>query len=464
MHTLIILEKGAITMNQSEVTFRGTINLQFDNGGSRTKILPEQIVYILIEHDYIRNVLPVIYVCVSVYSSMYQQIIVNKDTARMYLEISCDNVLSSTSVATTSLSGLYTYILNVVNQNPVQSLNNATAGLDSSYQTITLALFSADNVATARKSFNDIYKQIDTSTLIGIALEGTNCLVEPLENNLQFDQFIVPPQQTRYRFLKYIFDYAPFYNTYFRYFIDDDKSYLLSQKGTAFTSRDNTVSVVIDEATTMSVLSNGIQKSMNGIELTIPSTSARYTVQNDLLSNTLNTIVAYNDQTEVLSSYKLNTNSSTDGLGDKKMYVRSMSGNTIKNSLEQSYLTIEILKNNIDGSTFTPEKQYIIRNYGDYRKYDGTFLLAYKRSFYKGKDGGFITSCNLGFNAISSNEPYNAASNVKTGLAQSSGDGWNSSKEAALTNNAMSRSHRNNIDPATGLVYGRTGNTSVEDD
>ena len=58
---------------------------------------------------------------------------------------------------------------------------------------------------------------------------------------------------------------------------------------------------------------------------------------------------------------------------------------------------------------------------GDYSKYNGNYLLSYKRVFYATQDDGFKATCNVGFVPISSIEPLGVydTSSAKKSLAVS---------------------------------------------
>ena len=80
--------------------------------------------------------------------------------------------------------------------------------------------------------------------------------------------------------------------------------------------------------------------------------------------------------------------------------------------LNEEFRSVEIMKENIDGSVFTIEKEYSISGNGEYSKFDGNFLLIYKRTFYRFNDDTCTISCNLGFKPSSDNESAHSSTNT----------------------------------------------------
>jgi hypothetical protein len=114
------------------------------------------------------------------------------------------------------------------------------------------------------------------------------------------------------------------------------------------------------------------------------------------------------------------------------MFVRSRFGNTVKNEIDSNDFIVEVVKQNIDGSIFTPDKKYSIAGDGASAKFDGGYLLAYKKVLFKSKDGEYIITSKFGFKPTSSNETAHRSSS--------------SSSNGATSGSAMKSSTANNYD------------------
>jgi hypothetical protein len=64
--------------------------------------------------------------------------------------------------------------------------------------------------------------------------------------------------------------------------------------------------------------------------------------------------------------------------------------------MEQENVLVEISKSQVDGYSFTPNKVYIVNNFGNYSKYNGKYIISGKKEYYRVTAGGdFVTSCYL---------------------------------------------------------------------
>ena len=383
--------------------YKGNVDLQFQYGEGKKKeritIPNEQIIYMMIEENYTDRVLPVVYISIAVNNEIYNKIIDLKDSAHFYLNVSATDVISFNSVGMESFRGLFKYIPETTNVDFGATLNKSdNPTLDTSYRAINIGLVSEDQTETLRRSFNAIYKNIDSNTLVGIALQGLkNVVVEPLENNIKYDQIIIPPVSSIYKFLEYVYDKDAFYNTQFRFFMGFNKTYLLSHRGTAFTTGINTVILNVKDVTSNASLIAGITKKNSSYYVYLSAMDVKYATNDQAASQIVNNVVAYDDTVETTS---LDLNNNGDG---RTRFVRTEYGNVVKNEIDSSNVIIEVVNDNMDGSIFTPEKRYCFVADGYNSKYNGIYTLYYKKTFYKSVDGTYNIVCSLAFKSVSTN-------------------------------------------------------------
>lgn len=385
--------------------YNATIELAFDYNNTRVKIPSERIVYVLIESDYENEVLPIIYVTMAVDSKLYTNIIKYKQSAKFYMSIKKTNKHSTIGISKEILSGSFSYIPSANNPNYTEELIPDTDG--NSYRRIMIGLVSIELTNKLRKSFNSIENDTDAETLIAMALDGTNCIVEKPTYNDYYKSILIPPIASRYKLLEFIFDRNAFYDTNFRYFMDFEKSYLTSKRGNAIDAGDgslNSVIVDIRSVTEDEAYYEGIEIRNNAYYIYINPSNSNV-ILNEGTEKVANQLVAIDDDAPV--QYMDLEINKTDGSEEKRVFVRSDNAALIKNELETNTIIVEVLKQNIDGSIFTPDKCITVNNYGEYSKYNGKYLMIYKREFFKCVAGEFVMSCNVGLKRVNNIEPSN---------------------------------------------------------
>ena len=217
-------------MATARQSYGASIELAFNYNGDRERINPRKIVYVMIESDYENNQTPIIYVSLSVDIALYGKILKYKNEATFYLSINKSNLNSRNSLNKNHIEGNFAYIPSNTNENYQKELETQeSTSAQSSYKNILIGLISVELNNILRKCFNSVYKDVDTETLLGIALNDTNYVVESPKYNTVYKQLLVPPLTSRYKFIDYIFSLDPFYDSRFRFFIDFDKTYLTSK-------------------------------------------------------------------------------------------------------------------------------------------------------------------------------------------------------------------------------------------
>lgn len=401
-------------VNTARQAYNASVTLAFDYKEKRINIQQEKIAYIMIEHDYENQVLPIIYISLAVNNNLYNNIIKYKDTAKFYLDIQKTNKQSKSSFGKSIISGSFSYIPSTTNPNFRQDLYDNTTLEDSSYRRIMIGLVSIELTNRLRKTFNGIYYDIDQKTLIALALEGTNCVIENIPYNKKYESVLVPPINSRYKMLEFIFNKDNFFDTNFRYFMDFEKSYLVSKCGNYTNAKDGQLdSVIIDikALTDRESMYDGISVKNGSYYIYINPANANVSI-NQGTEKVANQIVSIYDDEE-LQKLDLSINNS-EGSETKQIFMRTKNAALYKNELETDTVTIEILKRYIDGSIFTPNKVINVNNYGEYSKYNGKYIIMYKKEFFKCVAGEFIMSCVVGLKKIGNVIPVGSLSSSKS--------------------------------------------------
>ncbi len=387
--------------NTSRQAFNASVNLSFLLDKQNIIIAPERIKYIIIDTNYESEVMPKIYMNISVDTSLYNYITNYRDQGRFKLRITRKNLFSSTSLGDVIVDEDFAYIPSTTNADYLRDVSEGGSS-DDSYKNIIIGLISIRIINNLRKSFNQIYNNIDQQTLVGIATEGLNIIVQSLNYNMKYDSILIPPVSTRNEFLKFIFDLDNFYNTNYLFFMDFKRSYLLARDGIGVPNSDdplNDVYIDIKSLSNDTSYYDGIDIINKSYYLYVNPVDSNVIVP-DGISKIVNRLIVIDDDIE-LQQLDVTLNSSFNET-IKDMFVRTNNGSIVKNELEQSNVIVEISKKQVDGYSFTPNKSYIVHNFGNYGKYNGKYILSGKKEYFRVTAGGdFISSCYLALRKVS---------------------------------------------------------------
>lgn len=386
--------------------FEGQVDLAFlYKGENAMKIETPKITFVMIEYKFENErILPVIYVTCNLDSNMHTKITASYESSKFKLTLKKKNALSKTSKAfSTVVSGTFNYITSNTNVNDTDKLNKKVESADTSYRSITIGLVSVEMTNKLRTSFNGIYKNTTQLDLIQkLALEGLNNVIfEPLKDNKKYENIMIPPLSTRYKLLEFLFNDSAFYNTNFEFFMDFKNTYLISKNGEAISPNGPGLVVIdVQDATSVDSFDDGF-KIQDGTYHICVSGSDINMIINEGTEKVSNQIVSFNDNNLNASTIGVSMNNSEES-STKKQFVRSDNGNILKNELETNSAMLDIVKQNLDSDIFTPNRSYYVSQYGNYNKYDGTYILAYKREFYKLSEDAdkFTVTCNVGLKRV----------------------------------------------------------------
>lgn len=403
-------------VNTNRIAYDAVIDLAFEHDGVRTSIQQEKIIYVLIEHDYEKQVLPIIYIAASINNDLYTDILKYKNSAKFYLNIKVQNQNSGSAISRNTINGTFNYIPSDLNPNYQEDLSDTETIDDAYYRRIMIGLVSIELMNTLRKSFNGIYNNIDQKTLVGVALEGTNCIIEDIKYNQEYSSILIPPVASRYKLLEYIFSRNNFYDTKFRYFMDFERSYLVSKRGDPIDAGDGDLDTIIVDIRSVAeneAYYDGVAIRNGSYYFYVNPSSTNVTLDEGT-EKVANQIIATDYDSEV-QQLDMEINN-LDGSETKHMFVRSDNAALFKNELETNTVIVELVKQHIDGSIFTPNKCIMVNNFGEYSKYDGKYLIIYKREFFKCDAGKFIMSCNIGLKKVGNIENAGALTSSKSSI------------------------------------------------
>lgn len=432
--------------------YMGEIEIAFDYKASvnsainRINIEPRRIKFLLIENVYEnKNILPIVYVSIALPSDLYTKVVSSNETSKFYLKIRKKNALSNTSVYRKTVEDTFTYVTSSTSPNYSDKIDVVS---DESYKSIMIGLVSDTMTNTLRKMYNGVYQNIDQTQLLKLVTEGLGKVVmAPLKYNKLYPEFIVPPTTSRYKMLYYLFEQDPFYDSMFTFFMDFDKTYIIPKNGDAVDSQDGNPSNVIinvKDFTASEAYTDGYTISNGAYVIYVNGVNVNMII-NNATSKVTNNIIGYWDQYTEIQDLNIDNNNTEDNTL-KTTFIRSNNAAALRNELESDSVILELLKQNLDGEIFEPNRSYNVSNYTSYEKYNGTYFLIYKREFYYPVgDGDFIISTNVGLKKAAEEETARSVSNQllrKTLAATSTGKTTTTKSKTNLKSKSASRSKK----------------------
>lgn len=388
--------------------YRYEIEAVYTNGEDIVKILPESISSITTNYNYDKNNMPILYMSFNVKSDLYDDMVVNIETARIILTIKKYDKKATSMLSRIFIRREFSYLMETDPDyhKPLDKLNSPREASPTSYKKGTIALIDSELLDNAKRLYNDIIKNSNMISIVHKYTNHMNMIIEPFTNNDNIDCLIVPPISSIKDLLKFLNEYSCFYDKGYRYFRDFDKSYLLSNEGNPVPGNYeeyNTMIIEIMDTTEIESKNAGIFTDNN---------KHTYVMQIDALKTHMDINIVRNKEynsiigvTSTGDTRKINLSLTPENAKEKVALCRVCNDNlrymdNIKTDLDSSSVVLQISNTEIDSSIITPNKEYIIKNYKEYSEYNGRFILSSKRDIFIQQDKEFISNTILVFRKI----------------------------------------------------------------
>ena len=276
------------------------------------------------------------------------------------------------------------------------------------YNNISVGLLSYDHVNKNKKSINCVLNGNQTS-ILSYVTSSLPILIEPPRNNRFFDGLIIPPISSISKTIAYINNIHTIYDTPYRFFIDFDRSYLISSSGRIVKSKNDSIYSIhiniYNRDTPESMLQGmtidyrqslyDIYVSSKDCELSDGSLYEKsFTNINatDASGNTIRSAIDVSQDANVRGKTK-----DIRIANDNQNML-----NNIVSEINNSAIQIMVQKVDIDSSIFTINKEYVIRADSAYgsEDYNGRYILARKRELYIKEDDTYSSNVMLLFRKI----------------------------------------------------------------
>lgn len=368
-----------------------------------------QIQYILIDKDFENINMPVITIFGSIEKNILDDMIRHSNDNLVTLGIyKYDNTNQNDNITEKYFNDKFIYMLNE-DLSRTDKLDNPQ-GIDSKtgnrqYREVTIFLIQQNAINNNRQTINGVYHNASMNSLI---LQSTNylgnMLLEPIKYDTRFDQVIIPPIDSISNYIRYLNDnLGVFYDSPYRFFIDFDTTYLVSSSGNAIRARNQYIyTIVIDIREIDSNISEepGAYVDLKSGKYTIGIDASKVEyVKNNVTNKIVNKVTVINSKGDVFEQDIEDNKAKVISTINQIMNVSNNDQNVINNisySVESANITITIVKNDLDASLFTLNKEYII-NDPVHDSYAGHYILLQVKQLFIKQNENFIMSTVLKF-------------------------------------------------------------------
>lgn len=372
-----------------QASYKYECELSLNYEGSSTPIMKEFVRYIIVQYDYKNRIMPIIYIRLGIPASIYNMMVPLQQKAKLYLKLYRYNGKGTSYLPKDYIYDEFDYYM-TENPNSYKKLEVAGEEYGGSYKVCTLGLLKGSLTALNKKHFEGIYKDTNTMSLVKMAMGDMKAIIEPFINNSDIKNINIPPISTIGQFIAYINSQHSFYNGPYTYFMDFDKTYLLSNNGNYVDAKDGSyqyVALDIRDFTSIKIKMPGMiideaQKSyivyVDGSDVVITSDK----IKPQLSSNVTTVNSEGETQTIEVDTSEL-TNVDYDE--DSEVIVKSDDENaalSLSSMIEKTSGAIYIQKADLDSRVITPNKQILLANYEDNPKYCGKYYLISKEEIY----------------------------------------------------------------------------------
>lgn len=390
------------------VGYRYTVDIILTIGEENINIQKESILAITIDSNYDVNNRPIIYLTLNIQSKIYDKLVLNSDTGIINLRIRKSNIGGGSSLSKKYIHDSFSYLIKS-DPDYYKSLKEKTRVEDKidddTYMSGTIALFKKDSLDKIKQLHYNIFKDSNMASIIHRYTKDRKMVIEPFKSTTKFDTLIVPPMESLTEVLSFLNDFDALYDRKYRYFEDFDVTYILNGSGNIVHATDDYDTVIIDIVDTTDESSK-----VSGV--VIDNDQSAYILYIDAQDSTMvidkaksieyDSIIGVSSTGEI---YKVPLRNNNNSDNDKCLIQRVYNDNlrsidNLKYTMDSTSIILQVSKSEVDGSLFTPNKEYLVNNYNRLSEYNGKWLLSFKKEVIVQQDTEFISSVILGLRKI----------------------------------------------------------------
>lgn len=382
------------------ISYSYKINAKFVLNGKEETILEEGINGIVTNYDYDNNNIPIVYMNVNLETSLYNRMVLNESNGgTITLTIMKAKNGTNNPVYTNYIKDSFTYMMpsNPDYDTTMEEETDTDNKVGPNYKSGIISLIQISTTDNNKKIINDIIKSSNMTSIINKFTSHMKIVMEPLHTDKNFGYLIIPPLDSVSKLLKYLNKQSVFYRGGYRYFVDFDKTYLLSAEGNPVSTNDGSYSTVIinisdptsEAATQTGVITDSKSKSYI-INVNADNTTVDVKKAEDKIFNRILGVDTYGNTRELNLDIP-RTKGSSDKLRLERVPCDNLDYlNYLKTNIENSTIIFTITKTEVDSSLITPNKEYIVRNHPTLSDYNGRYVLSYKKEVFASPDQSML--------------------------------------------------------------------------
>lgn len=391
--------------------YRYTVSMAYldQKRGKSTDIKTECIKFIVIDHNYEENYMPIVYASMKLDKKLVDDMILNCNDNLMMLAIFKYDDLTDEKQEIECFRKKFTYFLpNDVNAHDSVDYNEETESehLGNTYTQVTLGLMCVDHINNNKRSFKILLKD----TTIGKAVEQVmdhfdNLIMEPIGDSTVIPQLMLPEKNSTSKTLIGLNNVRVLYDTPYRYYQDFNFTYLLSSSGRPIKKNNELYSSVILE------IEDIISPKANDIGVIINKTSQTYQIPVNYINTEVydNTIIN-KSQTKLIGmtssgSIKTSLKNKASYVTDKDTTIRLSNDNegmltNIAADNNNNNFLVYIQKTDLDTDVLSLNKRITIHHIDRYKEHNGDYLMYRKRECYLREDTTFTLNTMINLKEI----------------------------------------------------------------
>jgi hypothetical protein len=393
--------------NIKELTYLYTIKMTFTLDGEESEIDSKSISNVYIDYNYVSATCPLMIVMCKIEKDTYYKMQQNHDKGKVVMAIKKVDTTNNTPVK--YIKKEFSYYFPEITHNSTYPTDKTTDGTDTDssmqYQQAYLGLLDLTAMNNNKQLINALYKGSNAISIIHQYTSGMTMIIEPFDYNNSMSLCYIPPLEGITSLLNYLNNVATFYSTGYRFFIDYNATYLLSNKPSGIDIKDNTyttvqISVVDNEEEEMRYEVMGIDDDNKIYLIHVEDTQVEVS-QNQTGEKRFSKVYGFSSQGGS-SSASIDLHHE-DGLAMSNPKVVRVPNNNfnyvteLKGLTESGADTVTATFTNVDNSILVPYKEFIMEFYKKMNKFNGKYILIGKKEMYKqdGDDGYFRCSTSI---------------------------------------------------------------------
>lgn len=398
-------------MAQTYNPYRYSAEMKWNGGsGEIIDISPTSISNVIIDYDYDKKNMPIIFLSCNISKDLLDKMITQKADSTIIFTLQKyklkDSLDTNVTMKTDYIKDEFIYFIqdDVNYKKDVEyDTKNEMDQPDGIFAKVMIGLMKLKLINDNKQTINAIYRGASKTDVVLINTRHMPLLMEPLDKDKVFDELIMPPISSISKLLSYIDSKFLIYSTPYRYFLDFDRTYLLSSSGKTIQANDEVVKNIIiniDNPSSKDGKIQGVNVDASTHTLEVDAIFTRYSLDTKT-DNLFNNIIAIDSEGNTLSE---DVNSVKSKGSTKKADIIRVENlekvQQLKKKIELSGVMVRIVKNDIDCSMFTINKSFHINNFKEHTEHNGQFLLAGKKEVFVKERDNFKLNTMLLFRKI----------------------------------------------------------------